>query len=159
MRRPKRGRSRESKTDRIASVFISRPLSSISPKEIASELDLDLQLVTSIVSRLRSEGLIDRVGWGQYRLKRDRTISREYLEDINRELRDMASMILGKTTTLDRIETNGDPFKELISIYSSLRKVGGDAMASNLLRLCAKKSLLEEKVDVLMESVGEVVEK
>lgn len=158
MKRPKRGRMKESKTDRIASIFTERPLDLISPKEISTELDMDLQLVTSIVSRLRSEGLVERVGWGKYKLKMDKDIEERYLKDINRELREMASMILGRTTLLNEIETNGNPFNELIGLYSSLKRVGGDAMASNLLRLCAKKSLLEEKVDVLLESVGEVIE-
>ena len=158
MNRPKRGRMKESKTDRIASIFLSRPMEMISPKEISSELDMNIQLVTSIVSRLKNEGLIERVGWGRYRLRVETNIEEDYLKDINRELREMASMILGRATLLDSIEKD-DPFNELIGIYSSLRRVGGEAMASNLLRLCAKKSLLAEKVDVLMESVGEVMEK
>ncbi len=158
MKRPKRRSMKESKTDMIASIFTSRPLDLVSPKDVSSELKMDLQLVTSIMSRLRSEGLIERVGWGQYKLKMESNIENRYLEDINRELRDMASMILGRTAILDGIQSNGDPFKELIGLYSSLRKIGGEAMASNLLRLCAKKILLADKVDVLIESVGEVME-
>lgn len=146
-----------SKTDRIASIFSSRPLESISPKEIAKELELDLQLVTSIVSRLRSEGLVERVGWGKYKLKVERSVGDDYLIKINKDLREMASMIIGKKEPFVEIDSGGDPFKELTQLYSTIKELGGETLASNLLRLCAKKSHLEEKVDILVESVGEVV--
>ncbi len=103
--------------------------------------------------------MVDRVGWGKYKLKMETSIEKQYLRDINKELRGMASMIIGNTSKFDEIETNDDPFKELTELYRSIRELGGEAMASNLLRLCAKKSHLDVGFDILVESVGEVVEK
>lgn len=152
-----RGKSRNiSKTERIANVFTSRPLDSISPKEISRELDLEIQLVTSIVSRLKSEGLIERVGWGKYKLRMDQTVDDEILKNISKDMYEMSLGIMGMTRS-DNVEAElKAPFKFLIKIYQEAISIGGETMANNLLRLSARKKLNEEEVDFLVHSVREV---
>ncbi len=140
----------------IAKVISDSPFQSHTPRQIANELDLDIQLVTSIVNRLRSEGVIERIGWGKYIQKREQEFEDRYLIDITHDMRVMASMILGQTSPLDNIKQKGDPFKELMEMYKSIKELGGETMASNLLRLCAKKSMLNDRVDILIESFEEV---
>ena len=142
----------------IARVIRESPFQSHTPKQIANQLDLDIQLVTSIVNRLRSEGVIERIGWGKYIQKREQEFEDTYLIDIIHDMREMASVILGRTSPLDNIQVQDDPFKELMEVYRSIKELGGEAMASNLLRLCAKKSMLRDKVDMLIESFEEVSE-
>ena len=142
----------------IARVIRESPFQSHTPKQIANQLDLDIQLVTSIVNRLRSEGVIERIGWGKYIQKREQEFEDTYLIDIIHDMREMASVILGRTSPLDNIQGQDDPFKELMEVYRSIKELGGEAMASNLLRLCAKKSMLRDKVDMLIESFEEVSE-
>lgn len=152
-----RGKSRNiSKTERIANVFTSRPLDSISPKEISRELDLEIQLVTSIVSRLKAEGLIERVGWGKYKLRMDQTVDDEVLRLISKDMYEMSLEIMG-TTPLENVDEElKAPFKFLIKIYKEAIGVGGETMANNLLRLCARKRLDDGEVDFLVHSVKEV---
>jgi hypothetical protein len=152
-----RGKSRNiSKTERIANVFTSRPLDSISPKEISRELDLEIQLVTSIVSRLKAEGLIERIGWGKYKLRMDQTVDEEILQVITRDLYQMSLQIMGMAPNENVEEELKSPFKFLIKIYQEAINIGGETMANNLLRLSARKRLDEEEVDFLVHSVKEV---
>jgi hypothetical protein len=152
-----RGKSRNiSKTERIANVFTSRPLDSISPKEISRELDLEIQLVTSIVSRLKAEGLIERVGWGKYKLRMEQTVDEEILQVITRDLYQMSLQIMGMAPS-DNVEQElKSPFNFLVKIYQEAINIGGETMANNLLRLSARKRLDEEEVDFLVHSVKEV---
>ena len=152
-----RGKSRNiSKTERIANVFTSRPLDAISPKEISRELELEIQLVTSIVSRLKAEGLIERVGWGKYKLRMDQTVDDEIIEVISRDMYDLSLDIMGMTPITNLEEELKAPFQFLIKIYRDAINIGGETMANNLLRLAARKRLDEGEVDFLVNSVREV---
>jgi hypothetical protein len=153
-----RGKSRNiSKTERIANVFTSRPLDSISPKEISMELGLEIQLVTSIVSRLKAEGLIERVGWGKYKLRMEQTVDDEILKIVAQEMFEMSQKVIRTKHEGDVEEELKDPFKFLVQIYREIVKVGGEMMANNLLRLSARKRMEEEEVDFLVFSIREVV--
>lgn len=152
-----RGKSRSvSKTERIASVFIERPLQPISPKEISRELDLDIQLVTSIVSRLRAEGLIERIGWGKYKLRMDNTFEPEKLITIARDLHDLTSGILGTREDGHGEVSEDHSFDYLVDTYRAISQKGGEAMAANLLRLSARKLLSPEETELLIISLREV---
>ncbi|MGA1793794.1 MAG: MarR family transcriptional regulator [Thermoplasmatota archaeon] len=147
-----------SKTEQIANVFIERPLDSISPKEISRELGMEIQLVTSIVSRLRAEGLVERVGWGRYKLRMEQTIAHDILEQVSSDYWDLTRNILagsGKGVA----EGEGDHFDRIVRIFVEVKKVGGDVMAQNLLRLAARKSMPHEDVKILVGSVKEVTRK
>lgn len=151
-----RGRKKRSKTDMIAEIFNSRPMEKHSPKEIAGELGLEIQLVTSIVSRLRNEGLIERVGWGQYKLKMAHTIEDLHMKEICDHMKEMASPVMGTTLPTSGELEKEDAYSELIVIYRSIREKGGEIMAVNLLRLCASKVLDDDNVDHLLINIGEV---
>lgn len=157
VRRAFRGRQTESKTDRIASYFSARPLDSISPKDIARELDMDLQLVTSLVNRLRKEGLVERIGRGKYRLKLEGFVDESSISAINRDMSILAGRIFGELNPRTGGTSTGDPFRELVGLYLTLRKVGGEATASNLLKLCAYKRLEGRNVELLVNTIYEVV--
>jgi hypothetical protein len=155
-RGPERTDEETSKTDRIASVFSSSPFVEHTPKMISEDLDMDIKLVTTIVNRLRSEGMIERIGWGRYRLKTDKDFDQEYLREITADMKDKASTIMGGRDRLE-IKTSGeDPFNELKEVYEAIRKLGGEVMASNLLRICAKRSNLADMSEMLIEAIGEV---
>ena len=147
-----------SKTEQIANVFIERPLDSISPKEISRELGMEIQLVTSIVSRLRAEGLVERVGWGKYKLRMEQTIAQDVLEQVSSDYWDLTRNIL-TSSGKGKIEGTGDHFDRIVRIFVEVRKVGGDVMAQNLLRLAARKSMPLEDVKILVGSVKEVTGK
>jgi hypothetical protein len=152
-----RGKSRNiSKTERIANVFASRPLDSISPKEISQELGLEIQLVTSIVSRLKAEGLIERVGWGKYKLRMEQTVDDDVLRLVASDMVKMSHNIIRSISSEDVEDGLKDPFKFLIGIYQQVVSVGGETMANNLLRLSARKQMDESEVDYLLFSVREV---
>ncbi len=152
-----RGKSRNiSKTERIANVFTARPLDSISPKEISVELDLEIQLVTSIVSRLKAEGLIERIGWGQYKLRMEQTVDDEILRIVAKDMYKISRNIVGSRENKDIEEELEEPFKFLIEVYKQVIKIGGETMANNLLRLSACKELDDGEVEYLVYSVKEV---
>jgi hypothetical protein len=137
-------------------VFTDRPLQPISPKEISRELDLDIQLVTSIVSRLRAEGLIERVGWGKYKLRMDNTFEPEKLLMIAEDLYDLTKGILGSPENGHGEVSEENPFRYLVETYRAVSKRGGEAMAMNLLRLSARKRLTTDEIELLIMSVKEV---
>ena len=150
------GKRKITKTDLIAGIFSDHPLDPLSPKLISIELGLDIKLVTTIVNRLRQEGLIDRVGWGKYKLSIDNSIGDEILEKITHDMFEMTCVILGPIP-VKRIESpNGSAFKELVTIYLRLCTIGGEIMAQNVLRLAANKNLPEDKIEPLIVSVSEV---
>ena len=152
-----RGKSRNiSKTERIANVFTSRPLDSISPKEISRELDLEIQLVTSIVSRLKAEGLIERIGWGKYKLRMEQTVDDDVLRIIAKNLYDISRNIVGSRQSRKLDEDLDQPFKFLIEVYKQVISVGGENMANNLLKLAARKELDDTEVEYLVYSIKEV---
>jgi len=147
-----------SKTEQIANVFIERPLDSISPKEISRELGMEIQLVTSIVSRLRAEGLVERVGWGKYKLRMEQTIARDVLEQVSSDYWELTRDILAGSGE-GRIEGADDHFDRIVRIFVEVKNLGGDVMAQNLLRLAARKSMPLEDVKILVGSVKEVTGK
>ncbi|MBN1540102.1 MAG: MarR family transcriptional regulator [Candidatus Thermoplasmatota archaeon] len=157
--RRNRARSSEvSKTERIADIFMKHPLDRISPKEISRELNMDIQLVTSIVNRLRSEGLIERVSRGKYRLRMEQTIADEVILRVSEDYLEMSSEVLPAIRT--RLEhqlsaREGKPLDRMVRMYAEVKKFGGDLMARNLLRLAASKSVEPEGVKVLISAVGD----
>lgn len=144
------------KTDQIANVFSENPLDAISPKDISAELGLDIKLVTTIVNRLRKEGMIERVGWGKYRLSIDNSIEDEVLEMIADEMSKMTMVILGIPLNKINGDSNGSAFKNLVSVYRKISEIGGELMAQNVLRLSASKKLGSDKVEPLISAVMEV---
>ncbi|MFW3146887.1 MAG: hypothetical protein ACMUIE_08770 [Thermoplasmatota archaeon] len=149
-------RSRTSKTEKIASIFSDEPLDYHTPKEISLKLDMDIRLVTSIVNRLKAEGLVERIGRGRYRLKMDQEIDEETISGIRGELASMSQVILGIPGRDEKDRMNTTPFKQLVSLYMMVDNIGGRTMARNLLRLSGKKYLDDDSVDRLLLSVEEV---
>lgn len=145
-----------SKTEMIASIFSDEPLDHHTPKEISLKLDLDIRLVTSIVNRLRSEGLVERIGRGRYRLKMDQEIREEIISGIRDEMASMSQVILGLPEAKESGGDDETPFRELISLYRTVDEVGGRTMARNLLRLSGRKFLDDDSTDRLLLSVEEV---
>jgi hypothetical protein len=119
-------------------------------------LDLEIQLVTSIVSRLKAEGLIERVGWGKYKLRMEQTVEDEVLKTVARSMYEMAQNLIRTGPQVDLEEKLVDPFKFLVEVYKEVLNVGGETMANNLLKLSASKKLEEREVDFLVFSVREV---
>ncbi|MEA3558378.1 MAG: hypothetical protein U9R75_03905 [Candidatus Thermoplasmatota archaeon] len=154
---PRSGRSKKTKTDMIAGVFSDHPLDPMSPKHISIELGLDIKLVTTIVNRLRQEGLIDRVGWGKYKLSIDNSIEDEILEKITDDMFEMTRIILGPIPYKNTETPNGSAFKGLVNVYRSLCTIGGELMAQNVLRLAANKNLPEDSIEPLIVSISEVI--
>ncbi|MCU0799289.1 MAG: hypothetical protein MUC62_06415 [Candidatus Thermoplasmatota archaeon] len=152
----KRGRKTDSKTEHIASIFTGNPLKDISPKEISNELGYDIQLVTTLVNRLMSEGMVERTGRGRYKLKVDQVIDDSYLRSMISEMKDLTRMVLGVRSMEGRDWSGSGGFKELVELYQVIRAMGGSALANNILRLAAKKSLLEGDVEAVLGSVEEV---
>ncbi|MGA1866713.1 MAG: type IV toxin-antitoxin system AbiEi family antitoxin domain-containing protein, partial [Thermoplasmatota archaeon] len=148
------------KTERIASIFVGRPLDLISPKEISGELGMDIQLVTSIISRLRSEGLLERVSRGKYRLRMEQTIANETLLEIAEDFLKMSKEILpalNERFTDQPSTQGGDPLDQITNIYIQVRKFSGDMMAKNLLRLAAGKNADPKDAKVLVSTVRKLV--
>ncbi len=137
-------------------MFTEHPLQPISPKEISRELDLDIQLVTSIVSRLRAEGLIERVGWGKYKLRMDSTFDPEKIILIAKDLYDLTKGILGSPDNGHGEGAAENPFRYLVETFRAVSDRGGEAMALNLLRLSARKRLSPDEIELLIMSVMEV---
>ncbi|MFO8050905.1 MAG: hypothetical protein R6V01_04320 [Thermoplasmatota archaeon] len=158
-KRLRTGKDNPTKTDMIANVFSEHPLDALSPKMISTELGLEIKLVTTIVNRLRNEGVIERVGWGKYRLSIDSNIEEEVLENISEDMYRMTGVILGSAPSGWLNDSNGSGFKNLVNAYARISEIGGDVMAQNILRLAASKSLPDDKVDPLMVSVMEVIRK
>lgn len=152
----KRGRTRDSKTEHIASIFTGNPLKEMSPKDISNELGYDIQLVTTIVNRLMSEGTVERIGRGRYRLKVDQVIDDGYLRSMISEMMDLTKMVLGARYIEGRDWNGSGGFKELVELYQVIRSKGGSALANNILRLAAKKSLHEGDIEAVLGSVEEV---
>ncbi|MBN1389953.1 MAG: hypothetical protein JXA22_04855 [Candidatus Thermoplasmatota archaeon] len=144
-----------SKTERIANVFKVHPFESISPKEISGELGMEIQLVTSIVSRLRAEGLIERVSWGKYRLRMEQTLPEETLNKVANDYQEISRNILS-TSDVRSINNDTRPLDLMVQIYIEVMNVGGEIMAQNMLRLAARKSISPEDAEVLLSSIKEV---
>ncbi len=152
----KRGRTRDSKTEHIASVFTGNPLKEMSPKGISKELGYDIQLVTTIVNRLMSEGLVERTGRGRYRLKVEHVIDDGHVRSMISEMKELSMMVLGMRSVEGRDWNGSGGYKELVDLYQAIRSMGGSALANNILRLAAKRSLLDGDVEAVLGSVEEV---
>lgn len=149
-----RRKTTSSKTDRIAEVFTENPTVTFSPKQIAHDLDLDLQLVTSIVKRLMDEGMLERVDRGKYRLRSMLSVDMDELFEISREMDERASRTIGKE--LDSIQpfTIGkDPLDQLNATFGRIRDLGGKSFAVNLFRMSAKKRMKIEDMNSLLEKL------
>jgi len=141
-----------SKTDRIAGVFTSHPNDVISPKEISRELDLNLQLVTTIVNRLKEEGMVERIGWGKYRLRRMVIMEDTDIRAVRDEMASLASSVFGRPFGAYCTD-GGDRMTELSSLYTRIRVLGGETVASNLLLISARKHLDEDGAKKLLRTL------
>ncbi|MGA1872204.1 MAG: MarR family transcriptional regulator [Thermoplasmatota archaeon] len=144
-----------SKTEQIANVFIEHPLDSISPKEISRELGMEIQLVTSIVSRLRSEGLVERIGWGKYKLRMEQTISEDILQKVAADFSEITKSMLSSSRKKVQ-DPDIKPFDQIVTVFVEVRKLNGDRMAQNMLRLAARRNMPHDEVKTLVSSVKEV---
>ncbi|MGA1821058.1 MAG: type IV toxin-antitoxin system AbiEi family antitoxin domain-containing protein [Thermoplasmatota archaeon] len=151
----RRTSSKPSKTEMITEVFTSRPMDLITPKEISISLGLDIQLVTSIVNRLRDDGIIERPARGKYRLRIDQIADDDTLSEIARDMEELASDTLNIPPAGKSENGYTNPFRELFLIYTHIQKRGGQAMSQNLLRLSARNRLSQDQIDALIRSIKE----
>lgn len=153
----RRSSSSPSKTEMITEVFTARPMDLITPKEISTSLGLDIQLVTSIVNRLRDDGVIERPSRGKYRLSLDQIADDDIIMDIAREMEKLANTTLNILPEEEGVENGGaDPFKKLLLIFKHIQERGGQSMALNLLRMSARSKLDPDQIDALISSIKEI---
>jgi hypothetical protein len=108
------------------------------------------------VSRLRAEGLIERVGWGKYKLRMDNTFEPEKLLLIAEDLYELTRGILGSPGNGHGKASAENPFGYLVETFRAVSDRGGEAMAMNLLRLSARKRLSPDEIELLIMSIKEV---
>lgn len=140
----------------ITEVFTARPMDLITPKEISTSLGLDIQLVTSIVNRLRDDGVIERPSRGKYRLSLDQIADDDIIMEIAGEMEKLANTTLNILPE-EGVENGGaDPFKKLLLIFKHIQERGGQSMALNLLRMSARSKLDPDQIDALISSIKEI---
>ena len=151
-------RKKGSKTEMISSIFRDDPLKTFTPKIISDDLDLDLKVVTTIVNRLYQNGMLERTGWGSYRLKLDILFAEHELSNIASDMVSLASKAFGDERMKGLLDEHGrdDPFREIVRTYRGIREVLGKEMALNMLRISANKRLGGKGSKLLMGSVMEV---
>ncbi|MDG6225369.1 MAG: hypothetical protein QCI82_07640 [Candidatus Thermoplasmatota archaeon] len=148
--------SETSKTDRIAGLFTSQPFRVFTPKELSVELGMKLQLVTTIVNRLKDEGLIERVGWGKYRLRTDASFDRETVEGVMRDFLHLSSEVLGSDIDATGIEGD-DMITPLIDTYERIKDLAGESFSANILRICVNKRMEGDQARVFIRLVAGVM--
>jgi hypothetical protein len=155
----KRGEVKDSKTEKISSMFSASPFKELSPKEISEGLGYDIQLVTTIVNRLMNEGFVERTGRGRYRLFVEQVVRPDHLSSMTREMKEFGRTVLG-ARSLEGLQPEGlEGLKGLVGTYDAIRIRGGSVLANNILRLAARKVLPEEDIEGFLGSVEEVVSK
>jgi DNA-binding MarR family transcriptional regulator len=149
-----RGRKgdRPSKTDLIAGMFTTHPMEVLTPKRIAGDLGLNLQMVTTIVNRLKDQGMIERIGWGKYRLRSDVVLDGPAIEEIVKDFTSMSEDILGRD--LHGNGREGEKVSTLIEAYEKVRRIGGEPFAVNVLRICTKRRLDDERAKAIVRMVS-----
>lgn len=148
--------SETSKTDRIAGIFTSNPFNVYNPKNLSSDLGMNLQLVTTIVNRLRDEGLIERIGWGKYRLRTEASFDRETVEGVMRDFLHLSSEVLGPD--IDTTDIQGDDvIITLIDSYERIKEIAGEPFSANILRICVKKRLEGDQARIFIRLVAGVM--
>jgi len=155
MRYPYGGRKgdRTSKTDMIAGMFTSHPMEVLTPKRIACDLGLNLQMVTTIVNRLREHGLIERIGWGKYRLRNDVVLDGPTIELILEDFKTMSQEVLGMPIR-SSLQDSGEKVSTLMEAYDKVRRIGGEPFASNVLRVCSYRRLDDQRSKALVRLVS-----
>jgi hypothetical protein len=137
-------------------MFTGNPLKELSPKDLSKELGYDIQLVTTIVNRLMTEGLVERIGRGRYRLKMEQVLDDTYIRSMISEMKDLTARVLGENAVDGRDWNGSGGFNELVDLYRTIRSRGGSSLANNILRLAAKRSLMAGDVEAVLGSVEEV---
>jgi DNA-binding transcriptional regulator YhcF (GntR family) len=157
------------KTELILNYLVSKPGEVVSPKEVADDLDFNLQTTVTVLNRLALEGAIRKEGRGQFIYKKkgkEKTIGTKSKEKslkidsktaaiIYRSIYNMASDsagegLIGTITGLSQDDFDEkEPVKSIKDLVRALIDLLGEEIADDIVSIALESELTsEENIEV-----------